>query len=109
MAVMSILFLIFLLHAGRKQSDLPEQSLRLSVENQGLADHLTEEKTRAEQLNAERRREMAANATKVRQILCSLLSNALMFTEQGRVEVKLRRQCLHRAPPALVAAGGSEG
>ncbi|MBE9553649.1 MAG: PAS domain-containing protein [Proteobacteria bacterium] len=58
MAVMSALFLIFLLHAGRKQSDALEQSLRLSMENQGLVDHLTEEKARAGQLNAELRREM---------------------------------------------------
>ena len=60
MAVMSTLFLIFLLHAGRKQSDALEQSLRLSMENQGLVDHLTEEEARAGQLNAELRREMAA-------------------------------------------------
>jgi signal transduction histidine kinase len=59
MAVMSVLFLAFLLHAGRKQSDALDQSLSLSMENQGLVDHLTEEKARAEQLNAELRREMA--------------------------------------------------
>jgi signal transduction histidine kinase len=59
MAVMSVLFLTFLLHAGRKQSNALEQSLGLSMENQGLVEHLTEEKARAEQLNAELRREMA--------------------------------------------------
>lgn len=59
MAVMYTLFLAFLLHAGRKQGNALEQSLRLSMENQGLVDHLTEEKARAGQLNAELRREMA--------------------------------------------------
>jgi len=59
MAVMYILFLIFLLNAGRKQSEALGQSLRLAMENQELVDHLTEEKARAEQLNAELRREMA--------------------------------------------------
>ena len=59
MAVMSVLFLIFLVHAGRKQSAALEQSLRLSMENQELVHHLTEEKARADQLNAELRREMA--------------------------------------------------
>jgi len=59
MAVMYTLFLIFLLYSGRKQSDALDQSLRLAMENQELVDHLTEEKARAEQLNAELRREMA--------------------------------------------------
>lgn len=59
MAIMTILFLVFLMHAGRRQSNALEQSLRLSMENQGLVGHLMEEKARAEQLNAELRREMA--------------------------------------------------
>lgn len=59
MAAMSVLFLTFLLLAGRKQSDSLEQSLGLSMENQGLIEHLTAEKARAEQLNAELRHEMA--------------------------------------------------
>jgi len=59
MAVMYGLFLIFLLHSGRKQSESLEESLRLSMQNEGLVEHLTEEKARAEQLNAELRREMA--------------------------------------------------
>jgi signal transduction histidine kinase len=59
MAVMYALFLVFLLHAGRKQSDALAQSLRLAMVNEGLVDHLTEEKARAEQLNAGLRHEMA--------------------------------------------------
>ena len=62
MAFMCLLYLIFLLHAGRRQSASLEESLRLGLENQALVDHLTEEKTRAEQLNAELRREMSERA-----------------------------------------------
>lgn len=75
MAVVSILFLIFLLHAGRMQNGSLEASLRLSVQNQGLVDHLTEEKARAEQLNAELRREAAeheAVASRLREREASL-------------------------------------
>lgn len=68
MAVMYTLFLLFLLHAGRKQSESLEQSLRLSMQNQGLVEHLTEEKARAEQLNAELRREMAERETVARHL-----------------------------------------
>ena len=59
MAVMYALFLMFLLHAGRKQSEVLDESLRLGLENRHLIEHLTGEKARAEQLNAELRREMA--------------------------------------------------
>jgi signal transduction histidine kinase len=59
MALMCILYMAFLLHAGRRQSKTLEESLRLGLENQALVDHLTGEMARAEQLNAELRREMA--------------------------------------------------
>lgn len=62
MAFMCVLYLAFLLHAGRRQSESLEKSLRLGVENQVLVDHVTGEKIRAEQLNADLRREMAERA-----------------------------------------------
>jgi len=59
MAVTTALFLAFLLNAGRRQSVVLGQSLKLALDNEGLVDHLMEEKARAEQLNIELRREMA--------------------------------------------------
>jgi PAS domain S-box-containing protein len=59
MAITYVLFLGFLLNAGRRQSDVLGQSLRLAMDNEDLVDHLTEEKTRVEQLNSELRHEMA--------------------------------------------------
>lgn len=75
MAAVATLFLIFLLHAGRMQNDSLEKMLGLSMQNQGLVEHLTEEKARAEQLNTELRREAAereAVASRLREREASL-------------------------------------
>ena len=92
MAVMYALFLIFLLRAGRNQSDSLGQSLKLSMQNLELVDHLTEEKARAEQLNAELRREIAERETVDRQLREreASLENAQRIAGLGSWEWNLR-------------------